>query len=53
MLESNARRFLEREPYGVAVEFDRDSGWHVLRTSIVEEPPPVFGVLVGSMAHQL
>lgn len=51
VLHANARRFYEREPYRVVVDQDED-GWHVVRVELREEPPPVFGVLVGSVAHQ-
>lgn len=43
---------MDGELYRVDFELDCDSGWWVSRTRIVEEPPPIFGVLVGSIAHQ-
>jgi hypothetical protein len=52
VLHENVTRFLAREPYSLDVHFDRESGWHVVRMRIREEPPPVLGVVVGSIAHQ-
>jgi hypothetical protein len=52
VLHDNAKRFLKREPFRFEVELERD-GWHVVRLHIREEPPPVLGVLVGSIAHQV
>lgn len=52
-LHDNRKRFLEQKPYRVDVELEPDTGWWVARTRIVAEPPPVFGVHVGSLAHQL
>jgi hypothetical protein len=53
VLHDNAGRFLNDKPYRLAIELDPHSGWWLIRTQIVQEPPPVLGALVGSMAHQL
>jgi hypothetical protein len=44
--------FLERDPYQVEVKLDRRSGWHIARLRIREEPPPLFGVLLGELAYE-
>jgi hypothetical protein len=51
-LTSNEHVFFGRQPYRVDVAYDGQTDWHIARTRIIEEPPPVFGVLVGSAAHQ-
>lgn len=50
-LHDNARRFFAREPYRLDVEPDGGAS-AVVRVRIREDPPPIFGVLVGSVAHQ-
>jgi hypothetical protein len=50
-LHENIELCLAKRPYGVDAECDPKSGWWVARTHIVEEPPPVLGGLVGSVAH--
>jgi hypothetical protein len=52
-LRDNVDRFLKRNPYRIVVDSETDPGWHVVRTQIIEEPPPMFGVQIGSMAHHL
>jgi len=52
-LHADAQRFLDRQPYFIAVEFERESGWHVARAQLREEPPPGLSVRVGGIAYQI
>ena len=52
-LRDDAERFLEGNPYFIAVEFDGETGWHSAVAQVAEEPPPRLSVLVGSVAYQL
>lgn len=44
--------FLDRDPYRIAVEFERDTGWWVAKARIAEEPGPRLSVLVGEIAYE-
>lgn len=52
-LDRDVRRFLNSKPYRMGVEFEPQSGWHVARLRIREEPPPRLSVIAGNVAYQL
>jgi hypothetical protein len=53
-LNNKAELFLsDPKPWRIPVEFEPDTGWHVARLQIIEEPGPELGVLVGDIAYQL
>jgi hypothetical protein len=43
---------VERNPYGVTVEFGAGSRWWVAKARISEEPSPLLSVLVGEVAYE-
>ncbi len=51
-LEADARTFLEREPYRVAVDYDAKIDHHVGKARIIEEPPLTLSVTVGEFAYE-
>jgi hypothetical protein len=51
-LQLNTGRFVKSNPYRIAIEFEAETGWYVAYTRMVEQVPPLFSVLVGSISYQ-
>jgi hypothetical protein len=47
------RAFLARNPYGEVQEFDSDTSECVFSYFVFEEPPPIFGILIGEFVHSV
>jgi hypothetical protein len=45
--------FLRRNPYGKVQEFDADTNDCVLSHCVFEEPPALFGILIGEFVHNV
>lgn len=52
-LKAGVADFLNGNPYGVEVEYDRDTGWHTAYARIREEPPLPLSVILGEIAHDV
>lgn len=52
-LRENIDEFLRNEPYGVAEEFDPQTGQNVLRARVGREIPPLWSILIGDWAHNV
>lgn len=50
--QTEARALVNRQPYRISVDFEPETGWHVARVKIVEEPGPALAVLYSAVAYQ-
>lgn len=51
-LRTEINQFLKTEPYPVVVDLDPQTGWHIARLRVLQEPPLLISIIAGEMAYE-